>query len=50
MPPTRCSAQRLSQVEGVSNVTVNGAEKPAVRVDLDPVRLAAAGLAGAETW
>ncbi len=36
--------QRLSQVEGVSNVTVNGAEKPAVRVDLDPVRLAAAGL------
>ena len=36
--------QRLSQIEGVSNVTVNGAEKPAVRVDLDPVRLAAAGL------
>jgi multidrug efflux pump len=39
-------AQRLSQVEGVSQVTVNGAEKPAVRVQLDPVRLAAAGLAG----
>ncbi|MGA9865113.1 MAG: efflux RND transporter permease subunit [Acetobacteraceae bacterium] len=37
--------QRLSQVDGVSNVTVNGAEKPAVRIDLDPVRLAAAGLA-----
>ncbi len=36
--------QRLSQVEGVSNVTVNGAEKPAVRIDLDPTRLAAAGL------
>ncbi|HEY5301624.1 MAG TPA: efflux RND transporter permease subunit [Acetobacteraceae bacterium] len=36
--------QRLSQVDGVSNVTVNGAEKPAVRIDLDPVRLAAAGL------
>ena len=38
-------AQRLSQVEGVSQVTVNGAEKPAVRVQLDPVRLAAAGVA-----
>ncbi|MGH7156039.1 MAG: efflux RND transporter permease subunit, partial [Acetobacteraceae bacterium] len=36
--------QRLSQVDGVSNVTVNGAEKPAVRVQLNPVRLAAAGL------
>ena len=40
-------AQRLAQAEGVSQVTVNGAEKPAVRVRLDPVRLAAAGLAGA---
>jgi multidrug efflux pump len=38
--------QRLSQVPGVSNVTLSGAEKPAVRVDLDPVRLAAAGVAG----
>ncbi len=37
-------AQRLSQVDGVSNITVNGAEKPAVRVDLNPSRLAAAGL------
>ncbi len=37
--------QRLSQVDGVSNVTVSGAEKPAVRVQLDPVRLASAGLA-----
>lgn len=37
-------AQRLSQVEGVSNVTVAGAEKPAVRVDLDPSKLVAAGL------
>jgi hydrophobe/amphiphile efflux-1 (HAE1) family protein len=37
-------AQRLSQVDGVSNVTVNGAEKPAVRIDLDPTRLAAAGV------
>src|SRR5215467_13999585 len=39
-------AQRLAQAEGVSQVTVNGAEKPAVRVRLDPVRLAASGLAG----
>ncbi len=39
-------AQRLSQAQGVSQVTVNGAEKPAVRVRLDPVRLAAAGLSG----
>src|SRR5215469_6214727 len=39
-------AQRLAQAEGVSQVTVNGAEKPAVRVALDPVRLAATGLSG----
>ena len=30
-------AQRLSQADGVSQVTVNGSEKPAVRVRLDPV-------------
>jgi hydrophobe/amphiphile efflux-1 (HAE1) family protein len=39
-------AQRLAQAQGVSQVTVNGAEKPAVRIRLDPVRLAAAGLSG----
>ena len=38
--------QRLSQVEGVSQVTINGAEKPAVRVRLDPGALAAAGISG----
>jgi multidrug efflux pump len=43
-------AQRLSQAEGVSQVTVNGAEKPAVRVRLDPGRLAAAGLAGQDVY
>ncbi len=43
-------AQRLSQVEGVSQVTVNGAEKPAVRVQLDPVRLAAAGLSAQDVY
>src|SRR6185437_7360608 len=35
-------AQRLSQAPGVSQVQVNGAEKPAVRVQLEPARLAAA--------
>ncbi len=43
-------AQRLSQVDGVSQITVNGAEKPAVRVQLDPVRLAAAGLSGQDVY
>ncbi len=43
-------AQRLSQVEGVAQVTVNGAEKPAVRVALDPERLAATGLAGQDVY
>ena len=43
-------AQRLSQSPGVSQVTVNGAEKPAVRVRLDPVRLAAAGLSGQDVY
>ncbi len=39
-------AQRLSQVDGVAQVQVNGAEKPAVRVQLNPAALAAAGLSG----
>src|SRR4030095_6487878 len=30
-------AQRLAQVEGVAEVTVNGAEQPAVRVRVDPI-------------
>ncbi len=42
--------QRLSQASGVSQVSVNGAEKPAVRVQLDPVRLAAAGLAAQDVY
>ncbi len=42
--------QRLSQVEGVSQVTINGAEKPAVRIQLDPVALAATGLAGQDVY
>ncbi|HEY1934874.1 MAG TPA: efflux RND transporter permease subunit [Acetobacteraceae bacterium] len=43
-------AQRLSQVEGVSQVFVNGAEKPAVRVRLDPQRLAATGVAAQDVY
>ena len=37
-------AQRIAQVEGVAEVTVNGAEQPAIRVRVDPERLAAMGL------
>jgi multidrug efflux pump len=43
-------AQRLSQVEGVAQVTVNGAEKPAVRVRLNPAALVAAGLSGQDVF
>ena len=37
-------AQRLSQIEGVSQVLVSGAEKPAVRVRVNPGALANMGL------
>jgi multidrug efflux pump len=37
-------AQRLSQVEGIGQVTVGGGALPAVRIELDPNRLAAQGL------
>ena len=30
-------AQRMSQVEGVAEVTVNGAEQPAMRIRVNPV-------------
>ena len=43
-------AQRLSQIEGVSQVTVNGAEKPAVRVRLNPAALRAAGLSSQDVY
>ncbi|MBP2551096.1 multidrug efflux pump [Neorhizobium galegae] len=36
--------QRISQVEGVGDVSASGADQPAVRVRLDPDRLAAIGL------
>ncbi|MBR0829797.1 efflux RND transporter permease subunit [Bradyrhizobium manausense] len=38
-------AQRISQVPGVGDVTVSGADQPAVRVALNPVALANAGIA-----
>ncbi|MGJ5180404.1 efflux RND transporter permease subunit [Bradyrhizobium oligotrophicum] len=38
-------AQRLFQVPGVGNVTVSGADQPAVRIALNPVSLANAGIA-----
>jgi multidrug efflux pump len=43
-------AQRLAQVDGVSAVQVNGAEKPAVRVRLNPAALAAAGLSSQDVF
>ena len=43
-------AQRLSQVDGVSQVQVNGAEKPAVRVRLNPGALKATGLSSQDVY
>jgi multidrug efflux pump len=43
-------AQRIAQLEGVGGVQINGAEKPAVRVRLDPAALAAAGLSGQDVF
>ena len=37
-------AQRLAQVDGVAEVSVNGAEQPAIRVRVNPVALASMGL------
>ncbi len=38
-------AQRISQVAGVGEVTVSGADQPAVRIALNPVALSNAGIA-----
>jgi multidrug efflux pump len=38
-------AQRLFQVSGVGNVTVSGADQPAVRIAINPVALSNAGIA-----
>jgi multidrug efflux pump len=37
-------AQKISQVSGVGLVTINGGQKPAVRVMVDPAALAGAGM------
>jgi len=37
-------AQQLSQLPGIAQVSVGGQQKPAVRVQIDPVKLAAVGL------
>jgi len=37
-------AQRISQVKGVALVNVSGAEQPAIRVTVDPARLAQLGI------
>ena len=37
-------AQRISQIEGVAEVTVAGAEQPAIRIRVDPRQLASMGL------
>ncbi len=37
-------AQKISQVTGVGLVTINGGQKPAVRVQVDPTSLAGTGL------
>ena len=37
-------AQQLSQLPGIAQVNVGGQQKPAVRIQVDPVKLAAVGL------
>ncbi len=37
-------AQQISQISGVGQVAINGQQKPAVRIQLDPARLASLGL------
>ena len=37
-------AQRIAQVDGVADVTVSGAEQPAIRVQVNPAALAATGI------
>ena len=37
-------AQRIAQVDGVGDVSVNGAEQPAIRVRVNPIALASMGI------
>jgi multidrug efflux pump len=41
-------AQRLSQIEGVGQVSVGGSSSPAIRVEVDPTKLASYGLGMAD--
>src|SRR5947207_13724035 len=37
-------AQQISQISGVGQVRIGGAQKPAIRIQVDPARLAAMGM------
>ena len=37
-------AQRIAQVDGVAEVTVNGSEQPAIRIRVNPIAIASMGL------
>ncbi|CAM9915051.1 unnamed protein product, partial [Phaeothamnion confervicola] len=37
-------AQRIAQIDGVAEITVNGAEQPAIRVRVNPVAIASMGV------
>ena len=37
-------AQQISQITGVAQVDIGGAQKPAVRIQVDPAKLAALGM------
>ncbi len=37
-------AQQISQIPGIAQVAIGGQQKPAVRVQIDPIKLAAVGL------
>ena len=37
-------AQQMSQISGVAQVTINGQQKPAVRIQIDPAKIASLGL------
>ncbi len=41
-------AQQISQLKGVAQVNINGEQKPAIRVQVDPMKLAALGLSMAD--
>jgi hydrophobic/amphiphilic exporter-1 (mainly G- bacteria), HAE1 family len=37
-------AQQLSQIQGVGQVYISGAQKPAIRIQIDPVKIASLGI------